>query len=64
MRVLCSNYCRHWRVYLLMMLGELPLWLIFINSHVILRSESSVEALTSARISAAAGDMTPHDRYK
>ena len=27
------------------------------NSHVILRSESSVEALTSARISAAAGDM-------
>jgi DNA-binding NtrC family response regulator len=27
------------------------------NSHVILRSESSVEALTSARISAAVGDM-------
>jgi hypothetical protein len=27
------------------------------NSHVILRSESSVEAVTSARISAAAGDM-------
>ena len=28
------------------------------NSHVIMRSESSVEALTSGRIAAAAGDMT------